>query len=261
MKGRMILVAAALLVLTAWSMGPAETVVVSGHPEYPPIMWREGDTIIGVGPELVKRAFGDLGVSVDCIFAGNWAQVQEAQKKGTVDVLAGVYLTEERKAAMEYSVPYTQDPVVLFVAKGKAFPFNKWEDLIGKRGTTTTGDSYGQKFDSFITAKLTMERAATVQENFEKLLSGKADYFIFAMYSGNFEARKLNILDKIEQIKKPATVEDFYISVGKGSKYVSLLPELNRKIERMAKDGTVESLIKKYTTQYEKALTAPPATK
>ena len=62
-------------------------------------------------------------------------------------------------------------------------------------------------------------------------------------------------------IKKPATVEDFYISVGKGSKYVSLLPELNRKIERMAKDGTVESLIKKYTTQYEKALTAPPATK
>ncbi len=39
---------------------------------------------------------------------------------------------------MVYSEPYTTDPVVIIVAKGKAFPFDSWDVLIGKNGIANT---------------------------------------------------------------------------------------------------------------------------
>jgi polar amino acid transport system substrate-binding protein len=252
----MMIVAALALMIWVPVGAAGEVAVASGHPEYPPIMWKDGNAIIGVGPDIVKRAFGELGIKVDCRFAGNWAQVQEAQKKGDVDVLVGVYVTEGRRAVMEYSVPYAQDPVVVFTARGNTFAFRGWDDLIGKKGTTTTGDSYGQAFDAFMAAKLNVERSATVKENFDRILSGKADYFVFSLYSGLFEAGKLNLSGKIEYLKEPVTVESFHISIGKKSKYLSRLPEINRTIERMIKEGAVARLTEEYTKRYEASVLA-----
>jgi polar amino acid transport system substrate-binding protein len=231
-----------------------EVMTASGHPEYPPVMWKQGDEITGVGPELMKLVFKPLGVMVNCPYRGNWDTVQDELKNNKIDALVGVYMTDKRKAVMNFSIPFTKDPVVIFVAKGKTFPFEKWEDLIGKKGVSTTGDSFGQAFDAFIAARLDVKRSVTVKENFDKLLSGQADYFIFAMYSGIFDAKKLGIADKIEHLKKEASVENFYFAVSKKSRFAPLIPKANKRIEKLVKDGTVDRLVKKYTKIYEDSL-------
>jgi len=245
----------ALFVLfSAISAFAEQSLTASGHPEYPPVMWRQGDVITGVGPELLKLVFKPFGVAVKCPYKGDWSTAQSVLKKGAIDALVGVYLTEERKAFMEFSVPFMKDPVVIFVAKGKAFPFEKWDDLIGKKGATTAGDSFGQAFDVFISSKLDVKRSVTVKENFDRLLSGEADYFIFAKYSGEFEAKRLGIADKIESLKKDATVENFYFGFSKKSKVAPLLPKVNAQIAKLVNDGTVEDLIRTYTKIYEESL-------
>ena len=144
------------------------TLVASGHPEWPPIMYRNGNTIDGAGPALVKKILDAVGVpaSVTFPYQGTWDEVQAKARAGTVDILVAAYKTTEREGYMVYSDPYTTDPVAVFVAKGRAFPFAVFADLIGKRGIAMVGDSYGQAFDDFAAAQLSLQRVATIEEAF-----------------------------------------------------------------------------------------------
>ncbi len=232
----------------------AEMLTASGHPQYPPIMWKENNSIIGAGVELVKLLFKDLNVTVRSPYRGRWDKVQDEAKQGKIDVIVSLYMTEGRKAFLEYSNPYAKDPVVVFVAKGKAFNYAKWDDLIGKKGTTTIGDSFGQEFDKFISEKLTVTRSAKVEENFSKLINGHADYFIYAMYSGLFESERFDISDKIEFLPISVSVENFYIGISKRSPFVKYLPEINKKLDELINNGTVDLLIDKYADRYRRSI-------
>jgi polar amino acid transport system substrate-binding protein len=234
----------------------AEILVASGHPQYPPVMWKEGKSIVGVGPELTAMLFKDLNVTVRSPYLGTWDKVQDQAKQGKVDVLVGLYMTEERKSYIEYSHPYVKDPVVIFVAKGKAFPYTKWDDLTGRKGISTVGDSFGQAFDKFIAEKLTVTRSNNVDDCFVKIIDGAADYFIYAKYSGVFKSEKLGMADKVEYLPVEASVENFYIGIAKKSPYVKYLPEINKRLDELVKSGTVERLVQQYTDRYRKSMAA-----
>ncbi|MDD3845587.1 MAG: transporter substrate-binding domain-containing protein [Syntrophorhabdaceae bacterium] len=251
---RYLMLAVAAMCLLLSGIAQAETLIASGHPQYPPIMWKENNTIVGAGPELVRLLFKDLNVTVNSPFCGDWDKVQQEAKEGKVDLLVGLYMTEDRKAFFEYSNPYAKDPVVAFVARGKRFPYSKWDDLIGKKGTTTVGDSFGQVFDRFLSEKLTVTRSAKVEQNFSKLIKGRADYFVYAMYSGLFEADKLGITNKVEILPKEICVENWYIGISKKSPYVKYLPQINKKLDELIDNGTVDRLIEKYGSQYRRTI-------
>jgi len=238
-----IFIAVAVFILITNFVYASKTIIVSGHPEYPPVMWQEGDDIIGVGTEITKMVFEELGITVDSKFKGSWLKVQKGINEGSIDALVGIYMTEQNKKNMYYSIPYMKDPVVIFVAKDKTFPYKKWDDLIGKKGTIIIGESYGKEFDKFIAAKLTISRSVKTEESFNKLLSGEVDYFVFAMYSGLIEAERLGIANRVEYLPAYVVSENFYITIAKESKLVRYLPQINKKIEKLVKDGTVDKLI------------------
>jgi len=75
MKLNILLLVCTLIAST--SAQTEEVVVISGHPEWPPFSWQEGDEIIGVGPELLELIFNDLGIKVQSTYTGNWKRVQE----------------------------------------------------------------------------------------------------------------------------------------------------------------------------------------
>jgi polar amino acid transport system substrate-binding protein len=237
----------------------ADILVASGHPQYPPVMWKEGKSIVGVGPELTAMLFKDLKITVRSPYMGTWDKVQEQAKQGKVDVLVGLYMTEERKSYIDYTNAFMKDPVVIFVAKGKAFPYTKWDDLVGKKGITTVGDSYGQAFDKFIAEKLTVVRSNNVDDCFVRLIDGAADYFIFAKYSGVFKSEKLGMAEKVEYCPTEAAVENFYIGISKKSPYAKYLPEINKRLDELVKDGTVERLVQQYTERYRKSMASAKA--
>jgi polar amino acid transport system substrate-binding protein len=224
---------------------PTKVLVASGHPAWPPIMYQQDDQIVGAGPEIVKKIFTELGVKTVFKYEGTWDVVQSKAKAGTVDVLVAAYKTKERETYMDYSIAYTVDPVVLVVKKGKAFPYDKWEDLIGKKGVVTIGDSYGQDFDNFIKEKLSVEKATTLKEAFDLLDQEKADYFVYALYSTQDYIFKNKISDKVEILSKYVSTENFYMTISKKSSFAKLLPKVNTLLEKYVKDGTVKQIIEK----------------
>jgi len=220
-----------------------KTLIASGHPEWAPIMWRDGDQIIGAGPDLVKKICTDLNIKCDIIFEGQWQEVQDKTKSGEIDMLVAAYKTDERQTYMDYSEAYTIDPIALFIKSGSVFAYQEWSDLIGKKGVATTGDSYGQKFDDYIKDKLTVERVATAEEAFNKILSGSADYLIYGFYGGEKEIEKQNLTGKVESFSDNIASENFYIAVSKKSPYAKYLPQINELITNYKTDGTISRLI------------------
>src|SRR4029079_2948573 len=99
---------------------------------------------------------------------------------------------------LDYVQPaFTYDDVAIFVPKGKTFPFTGKDDLIGKKGVTNQGESYGTEFDAFMKEKLDVARAAGIDAAFKDLLDGKADYLIAGYYPGVAEAAKDGLKDKV----------------------------------------------------------------
>lgn len=227
--------------------------IASGHPTYPPVMWRENDKIIGAGAEIVNIILTQIEIPFEIKYTGDWARVQKNAKDGKIDVIVAAYKGDERSTYMDYSIPYMKDPVMIFVKKGNSFPFKSWNDLVGRTGTTNIGESYGQEMDETINTKLDVKRVP-IKKGFQMLIDGKSDYMIIGQYSGVIEAKLIGLIDDVEYLPHPFTVQDFYVTFSKKSKYLDHLPAFNEKLKELIDNGTIDKKIREYQQYWDSKL-------
>ena len=228
----------------------AETFVVSGNPKAPPVVWEQYHKLTGVGPDLAKAILTELKLDYDLKVEGDWQQVQDKCKSGEIDMIVSAYKNDVRAEYMEYSLPYLPQPTVIVVEKGKEFPFGRWESLIGKKGVSNRGESYGQKFDAFINDKLNVQFIA-FERAVELLNRGEADYLIVDLYTALIYARLLRGEDAITILEPPVTTQSFHLTIGKNSPMAVQMPAINKKLYRLIKDGTVEKLFYKHFEEWK----------
>ena len=59
-------------------------VILTGHPARPPFIYRDGDQIVGLGPEFAGMVLSQLGIAYESRFTGPWKRVQELARQGKV---------------------------------------------------------------------------------------------------------------------------------------------------------------------------------
>ncbi len=178
--------------------------------------------------------------------AARWP-LQSQVEHGEADVLVAAYQTIDRKKVMAYPAqPFMDDANVLWVAKGKAFPFRQWSDLIGKTGTAMLGESYGEAFDRYIKEKLQIEWVSSPAQSLGKLELGRADYYPFSLYSGQIQVRQFGFEGKIEHLPEVLSTEGTYIAISRKSHLIKYMPQIEASIARLRADGTIDRLAKKY---------------
>ncbi len=222
------------------------SLVITGHPSYPPVAWGTKGSITGAAPTLVTTIAKDLGVKeVVSRNFGSWASAQKAAKEGKADIIFGIYRNDEREAYLNYvDPPFMLDPVEIAVRKGERFSFEKWDDLVGKKGVTNEGESYGNEFDAFMTKNLTVERTKGVNKAYTALLDKKADYVIVGSYPGRNEAKKLGITGKIEFLPKELNSFSMYVAFSKKSKCFEALKDgFSTKIKEYSRRGVIQQLL------------------
>ncbi len=235
-----------MLVLPMTNLMAENHIIISGHPDYPPFMRKQGNSIVGVGVDLAKIALNELKVPMEVRYTGPWKRVQKNARHGRIDLIIGIYSNDDRRKYLDYTDAYTSNPTTIFTLKGNEFPYSQWDDLIGRRGTTMLGDSFGQDLDQFILDNLQIDRVFEVKENFERLNQGRADYFLWGYYPVLISARKLGYEKRITAVTRSIVDEHLYMAFSKKSDYKKLIPQINRIIERLKKDGTVKRLIAKH---------------
>ncbi|BAQ18737.1 substrate-binding periplasmic protein [Methyloceanibacter caenitepidi] len=229
-------------------------ITATGHPAYPVIAFKDGDNIAGAAPELVAAIAKTLKVPLTSKYMGTWEEAQAATRDGKADLIFGIYYNDERAGFLDYVQPaFMYDDVAVFVVKGKQFPFKDKNDLVGKKGVTNKGESYGNEFDAFMKDKLDVTRADGIGEAFEMLMSGKADYLIAGYYPGTAEAAKDGLKDKVVPLDQALLTAEMFVAFSKKSPCRSLAEGFGQGVTDLTTDGSFDGMIKDATSAWDKA--------
>lgn len=238
----------------AFAADDCPKITATGHPAYPVIAFKQGDTIAGAAPDLVMAIAKKLNVPLESKYMGSWEEAQEAARDGKADLIFGIYYNDERAKYLDYVQPaFMYDDVAVFVAKGKEFPFKDKNDLIGKKGVTNKGESYGNEFDAFMKDKLDVGRVNGMEEAFEELLAGKADYLIAGYYPGLAEAAKDGFKDKVVPLDQALLTAEMFVAFSKKSPCHSYAADFGQDITELTTDGSFDKMLKAAMTDWDGA--------
>ncbi|MEL0167472.1 MAG: transporter substrate-binding domain-containing protein [Pseudomonadaceae bacterium] len=197
-----------------------ERIVVTGNPDYPPLIWAaEGDQkLTGVAVEMLQLALKDSGITVDLLDLGSRAKALEAVEAGQVDVMAGLFLSRERLKSLDFVYPAIMDvPSVFFVRRGAAFPYSGWQDLQGKRGAAQQGSRFGLSFDTYAADHLQLQRMNTGEAALRKLLAGQLDYVVLERYQGQALAQQLGVDAQLDTLEGSFINAPLYLAISHNS--------------------------------------------
>jgi len=217
-----------------------ERVVVTGNPDYPPIIWapEQGEqALTGVAVEMLQSALAasdikvevlNMGtrakalaasdIKVEVLNMGTRAKALAAVESGQVDIMAGLFMSRERLASMDYVYPAIMDvPSVFFVRRGAAFAYTGWQDLRGKRGAAQEGSRFGLSFDTYAKDNLALEREATGEAALRKLLAGKLDYVVLERYQGLALAQQMGVDEQLDTLEGSFINAPLYFGISHNS--------------------------------------------
>jgi polar amino acid transport system substrate-binding protein len=229
-------------------------ITATGHRYYPVIAYRDGDKIVGAAPTLVETIAKQINIPLESKYMGTWEEAQAAARDGKADMIFGLYYNDERATYLDYVQPaFTFDDVAIFVLKGKEFPFSDKNDLIGKKGVTNLGESYGNEFDAFMKEKLDVARAHGIDGAFKDLLDGKADYLIAGYYPGLAETAREGVEDKVAPLKQALLSQEMFVAFSKKSPCRSLVDKFGQGILELTTNDSFNHMMDDATTAWNKA--------
>jgi polar amino acid transport system substrate-binding protein len=228
----------------AFAADECTKITATGHRYYPVIAYRDGDNIVGAAPTLVETIAKQINVPLESKYTGTWEEAQAAARDGKVDMIFGIYYNDERATYLDYVQPaFTFDDVAIFVVKGKEFPFTGQDDLIGKKGVTNQGESYGNEFDAFMKDKLDVARANGIDAAFKDLLDGKADYLIAGYFPGLAEAAKEGNKDKVVALNQALLSQEMFVAFSKKSPCRSLASKFGEGITELTTNDSYDQIL------------------
>lgn len=188
-------------------------VTASAHPNYPPYHWQQNGRLVGASVDIAKKVFDQLGVEFEAVYVGPWKRVLESARASKVDMVLGLKQTPARSEYLTFSSSaMLANPIAVFVKKNSPIQFDEWEELIGLRGVKNAGDRYGKGFDYYASQKLSLVDGYSIKGNFQKLILGRADYFIHSKYAGEAFIRANALSKDVEAL--PTMVNSGYLHSG-----------------------------------------------
>jgi polar amino acid transport system substrate-binding protein len=233
-----------------------DTLMVSGNPEYPPLLWQSDQAPgrrIGAVPALLQEIVEPLGVDVRVREKGSWARVQRLAQLGEIDLVAGAFITSERIGYMDYVLPpMIQLPTTVWVPKERPFLYRHWPDLLGKRGSTLINNSFGQRFDNYAKANLMIEGVRSIDQSFLMARAGRVDYVLYEQLQGQVKLQRLGLADHFIALAPPISREGLFFAFPKGSPCNSepFREAFMERLTLLTEQRRLEALIDEYSALY-----------
>jgi len=224
---------------TSLTRAEAPKCIINGEPRWYPLFQIMTDVANEAAQEVgIKIEVSDLQLP--------WKRALLHLENGRFDILAGIYNEEQKGKQDGYSLPVTANNVHIIVKSGKEFPFNKFEDLKGKRGIHINGASHGKQFDTFAKQYLEIIGVTDVIQMLDMLALNRLDYGI-----GSKRALlKLITSKKYEGLFSilhyPLVENQVYFLFSKRSPCYIYIDKFNLEIQRLKENGVIQKIERKY---------------
>ena len=219
-----------------------ESIKFGTNAEFPPFEYVSQNGVIGefdgIDMAIAKQIAEDNGAEVS-IENMEFDSLLVALQNGQIDaVIAGMTVTDERKEAVNFSIPYYTATQVMIVKEGS--DIKKAEDMADKKicvvqgytGETCVKDM-GYKYEAF--------KKGT--EAIMELVNGKCDVVVIdSATADKYVADNEGLV--IVTDEKAFASEEYAIAVNKDN--TELLDTINASIEKMIEEGTIGEYAAKY---------------
>ena len=239
-----------VLLISGWLLpvyAPAQqapVLRVGVTPDYPPLIYRQGDTIVGVEVELARRLGQDLKRPVTLVTLKWEDQIQALLEKRTDIIMSGMSVTPAREVRIRFVDPYLKSGLVAaFRAEdGKKYTspdviLNSFAVAAAAKGTT--GEVFLQRNFARGTRKVVLPRAADALDELKRrsidIFVHDAPYILW-MVSEN-EAL-------LGALWEPFDRENLAWGVRKGED--AFFDQVDQTVKKWKADGTLDTLLAKW---------------
>ena len=219
-------------------------IVIGTSADYPPYAFIDikKNEIVGFDIDIIREVGQRLGKQVE-IKDLPFAMLMLDLFSGDVDmVAAGLTPTPRKAKKVNFTQLYLQgDPLIALTRKGVA-SIVKLQDLVGKKIVVNTGYTA----DLYLSDKSNMDlmRLNSPAQCFMALKSGSVDVFVAARSSLVPFLEQKNGIDQFAMYVLPETGDNYAIAIHQDNN--QLLDGVNKALDSMRKDGTLEMLKKKW---------------
>lgn len=217
--------------------------VIASDATWPPMEYLdENKNVIGFGPDMLQAIAEATGVEIE-VKNTAWDGIFAGLAAGSYDAISSsVTITEERKATMDFSEPYTNAGQVLVIAKTTT-GITTLADLAGK----TAGAQIGTTGDIEIKKHADIKSASydEVGLAFEDLALGRIDGVVAdSPIAANFALQNEKYKEKLMIVGVPFTDEWLGLAVNKGN--TAVLAILNDGLAKIKASGKLDEISKKW---------------
>ena len=197
----------------------------------------------GLASRIVTQAFAQEGVKVEYGYFP-WARSYEFAKTGEWDGTFLWFDTPERRAFFHISEPVLDIEYVFFHLKRRDFDWREIGDLKALKIGATLEYSYGEAFkQAEAEGQLKVERVATDELNFKKLLKGRIHIFPNEIESGYAMLRKLFTPEQVALFTHhplPVRADPHHVLFPKALERSELMLErFNRGLKKLQESGEI----------------------
>jgi polar amino acid transport system substrate-binding protein len=204
----------------------------------------------GLALELVKHIYAGTDYAPEFTIEG-WSRALEGTRVGVYDALASVWYSKEREKDLLYSAPYLRSELLILKLRTNQGVYRNLQDLAGSRLGVRTDYAYGVDFSAIPNLQLVQEDE--LAPNLLNLLNGKVDFVIADQRTAALELHEY-FADQITQFvvvdMDLPPVERHVAASRSWPGHEKMIAEFNRSLAAKQKDGSLETIIKKWDARY-----------
>lgn len=234
--------------------------VISGDPDYPPLVWFDGQTMRGSTIEIAAAVARRVGLAYDIRYVGPFPRVLLAAHKGEVDLISEMKDTPERRDYIAFpATPIFVNPIAVFARRDHPIAFSTWNDLVGHRGGITLANKFGGGFDEFLVQHLTIEQAPRLEAGFAMLAKDRIDYFVTGYYPGLAYLIRAKEEQQFVALDPYVTASDNFIGLAKKSGCIGRLGDIDAALADLLRSGEVQRILQSGFESWRSWLAQQPA--
>ena len=245
-----------LLALALIFMIPAVStaceMTIFGNNAKAPKYWLED----GKPKGLLVDMMAYLGTQMNCDFDIQlypWARAYDYATKAKGGII-GLSMTDERLKIFDYSDVMYVDELLLVVKNGSEFPYEKMDDLAGKKLGVTRDAKYGSSYSKAVKAGLfQIAEDTNPTARFKKLLAGRIDAAVVGPGMAGFETI-INSDPSLEKQKdqfvvlpKPFKKDPNYMGISKDMNKTDFIKRFNDALKKGKDSGEIAKIVEKYS--------------
>lgn len=203
----------------------------------------------GLAVEIVDEIFARIGVETEQILFP-WKRCLFHMQTGERDALMLCGYSKEREKYLIYTESVMEVRDLLYYSKNRPAPV-EWEiyaDLAGYTFIRSAGFQYGKEFEEAVDRhNITIIESGNDLASFRMLAAGRGDAFICNEISAA-EIFKNNedLRGQFNTASNTVMQGPLFLAFSRKSPANSLVPRVNKTINEMKEDGTVDSILDRY---------------